>query len=506
MTKPLFSKILVANRGEIAIRVMRACREMGIATVAVYSDADRDAPHVRFADEAVGIGPPPSTQSYLRGAAVIEAALSRGVQAIHPGYGFLSENANFSGEVAAAGMVFVGPPKAAMEAMGDKVSARRTMIAAGVPVVPGSPEPLASDEEALVAAAKVGYPVMLKASAGGGGKGMRRVEGEEGLLSALRQARSESRSSFGDDRVYLEKLVVRPRHVEIQIFSDSHGHHLHLFERDCSIQRRNQKVVEETPCPVLSQSTRQEMARVATRAAAAIGYLGAGTCEFLYDAASTEFYFLEMNTRLQVEHPITEWLTGIDLVKAQIQVAAGLPSPFTQEEVQARGHAIEVRVYAEDPSQGFLPAPGLLQRVAMPEGPWVRVDGAVHSGYPVPIHYDPMIAKLSVWGRDRHEAIARMNRALSEFDVTGIRTTIPFFQQVMAHPHFLSGDYATDFIPRAWPDGIPLVGEPAEEAFIAAALLQRRGELGRQAVPEGPVASPSPWAHAGRLRGLRSRS
>ncbi|MCK6529409.1 acetyl-CoA carboxylase biotin carboxylase subunit [Myxococcota bacterium] len=500
MPNPPFRKILVANRGEIALRVMRACREMGIATVAIYSEADRDARHVRFADEAFCVGKAASAQSYLRGEVVLDAARRAGAEAIHPGYGFLSENADFAQAVEDSGLVFVGPTAAAMRAMGDKVDARRTMIAAGVPVVPGTHEPLADEAEAARVAAGIGYPVMLKASAGGGGKGMRRVESEAEIGPALRGARSESRSSFGDDRVYMEKLVVRPRHVEVQVLSDTHGHHLHLFERDCSVQRRNQKVIEETPCPVLPEEVRAEMTRVATRAAGAIGYRGAGTVEFLYDARDQSFYFLEMNTRLQVEHPITEWVTGIDLVKAQLDVAAGRALPFGQEDVRRHGHAIECRIYAEDVEAGFVPSPGRIEAVTLPEGPWVRVDGAIRPGYAVPIHYDPMIAKLSAWGRDRDEAIARMRRALTEFDLVGIPTTIPFFLSVMDDPVFRSGVYATDFIPGRAARGADTAPEPPDEAFLAAALLAWRRE--RAVAPAAASAPTAAWPLAGRLRVL----
>jgi len=503
MTPP-FSKVLIANRGEIAVRVIRACRELGIAPIAVFSEADRDALHVRQAFEAYCIGPAPSADSYLRMDRILDVALKFGAEAIHPGYGFLAENAVFARKVVDAGLAWIGAPPAAMEVMGDKVSARQAMIAAGVPVVPGTTEPLADDAEAVQVAAELGYPVMIKASAGGGGKGMRRVESAEGLASALRGARSEAASAFGDDRIYVEKCIVGPRHVEVQIFSDGHGHHLHLFERDCSVQRRHQKLVEETPCPVLDEATRAAMTSVATKAAAAVDYRGAGTVEFLL-ARDGSFYFLEMNTRLQVEHPITELVTGVDLVHAQIAVAAGAPAPFTQEQLSQRGHAIEVRICAEDPSNNFVPCPGRIDSVRFPGGPWVRVDGALYGGYDVPIHYDPMLAKLVVWGHDRPAAIARMKRALSELTITGIRTNIPFFIQVMRHAPFVSGDYDTGYIERHLGRDLRLDdGSKAEIAAIAAALAAYRDEQARarRADPGPAGSSGSSWTMAGRLKRL----
>ena len=502
---PPFKKILIANRGEIAVRVMRGCRELGIVPVAVYSEADRDAMHVRHAFEAYCIGPAPSSESYLRGDKIIEVALACGAEAIHPGYGFLAENAAFARAVEAAGLTWIGAPPAAMEVMGDKVTSRRAMQAAGVRVVPGTSDPIDDDDEALRIAEEIGFPVMLKASAGGGGKGMRKVDDEGGFTSALRGARSEARSAFGDDRVYIEKFISDPRHVEVQVFSDAHGNHLHLFERDCSIQRRHQKLVEETPCPVLSEETRAAMTAVATKAAAAVDYLGAGTVEFLYDSSDASFYFLEMNTRLQVEHPITELVTGVDLVHAQIAVAAGAPAPFTQEQLVQRGHAIEVRICAEDPSRGFVPSPGRIEAVAIPQGPWVRVDGAMYPGYEVSVYYDPLLAKLVVWGADRAAAIARMKRALRELRVTGIRTNIPFFVQVMRHDAFCSGVYDTGYIGRYLGDELKL-GEGRHEdiAAIAAVLATWFDERARQPSHGSSAAAggASPWTMSGRLRRL----
>ena len=504
-----FRKILIANRGEIAVRVIRACRELGIAPVAVFSEADRHALHVRQAFEAYCIGPAPSAESYLRMDRILEVAAQSGVDAIHPGYGFLAENAVFARKVVDAGFVWIGAPPEAMEVMGDKVTSRKAMQEAGVPVVPGTTEPVADDAEAERIAAEMGFPVMVKASAGGGGKGMRRVDEPADLASALRGARSEAKSAFGDDRVYIEKFIDRPRHVEVQIFSDALGNHLHLFERDCSIQRRHQKLLEESPCPVLGDETRDQMTKVAVRAAEAVDYLGAGTVEFLYGGDGT-FYFLEMNTRLQVEHPITEMVTGVDLVRAQILVAAGLPVPFTQEELQQRGHSIEVRICAEDPAENFRPAPGRIASLRLPDGPWVRVDGAMYPGYEVPVHYDPMLAKLIVWGETRDVAIGRMKRALHELTVGGIRTNVPFFIQVMRHEAFLSGHYDTGFIERHLGVDLKLDdGSHGKVAAIAAALSTWRDESRRRANTSSGTDGTngvSSWGLAGRLERLRRQS
>ena len=444
----MFRRILIANRGEIAVRVARACRELDISPVAVYSEADASALHVRLSDRAYLLGPAPSAESYLRIDRVIEAALRSGAEAVHPGYGFLAENPAFSRAVEAAGLVFIGPPAAAMELMGSKTSARRAAIEAGAPVVPGTTEPLRSIEEARETASRFGYPVMLKAAAGGGGKGMRLVAAEDGLASAFDTARSEAEAAFGDSSVYLEKAVERPRHVEIQIFSDRHGNHVHLSERECSIQRRHQKVIEECPSPLNDAGLRERMGEAALRVARAADYVGAGTVEFLVSDVTREFYFLEMNTRLQVEHPVTELVTGIDLVREQITVAAGEPLSFRQEDVRLRGHAVECRVYAEDPENNFLPSPGRITSLRVPAGPHVRDDGGVYSGAEVSIYYDPMISKLATWGRTRAEAVGRMRRALDEYEVGGIRTTLPFFREVMRDEEFLAGRLDTGFIER----------------------------------------------------------
>ena len=494
----MFKKILIANRGEIACRVIRACREMNISTVAVYSEADRDALHVRMADEAYHIGPAPSSESYLRGDRVIEVAKSSGAEAIHPGYGFLSENADFVRQVVNAGLTFIGPPPEAMDAMGGKITARKIATEAGVPVVPGTNDPITSVDEALKIAAEIGYPVMLKASAGGGGKGMRLVADETELKSALEAARSEALSSFGDESVFMEKAVVRPRHIEIQVFSDTHGNHVHLGERECSIQRRHQKVIEEAPSPINSPELREKMGACAVMVAKAVGYVGAGTVEFLVSDLDRSFYFLEMNTRLQVEHPVTELVTGIDLVREQINVAWGETLSFRQEDVRMNGHAIECRVYAEDSEQNFMPSPGKIVKLRVPAGPGVRDDGGVYEGGEVSIHYDPMISKFAVHGKDRKEAIERMRRALAEYEVAGIKTTLPFFREVMDDPVFIAGDLDTGFISgfRERRREEEKSSHSNDLAVIAAALGRR--ETSRNAeVP--PVSNkPSKWVMAGR--------
>ena len=469
LTRRPIRKVLIANRGEIAVRIIRGCHERGIDSVAVFSEADRAALHVRMAREAVCIGPAPSSESYLRVDRILEVAAQTGTDAIHPGYGFLSENADFARAVMDAGMVWIGPPPAAIDAMGSKTASRQLMQAAGVPIVPGTTEPVLTVEEAASVAAEIGFPVMLKAAAGGGGKGMRRVMHADDLPGAFRAARSEAASSFGDDAVYIEKLIVDPRHIEVQVLSDAHGNHVHLFERDCSIQRRNQKVVEETPCPVLADDTRQAMAAVAVQAARAVDYEGAGTVEFMYGADGS-FYFLEMNTRLQVEHPITELVTGVDLVHAQLRVAQGEPLWFRQEDLVQRGHAIELRVYAEDPGANWAPSPGRVVGYREPTGPWVRVDAGMYEGAEVPIHYDPMIAKLVVWGEDRGAAIGRAARALREYRIRGVRTSIPFFRAVLKDPDFLSGEYSTGFLDEARMERLTKTERFDDVATIAAAI------------------------------------
>ncbi len=502
----MFKKILIANRGEIACRVMRACREMRISPVAVYSDADKDALHVRMADEAYHIGAAPSSESYLRADRIIEAATRSGAEAIHPGYGFLSENADFVRQVEKSGLKFIGPAPEAMESMGGKISARRIAIEAGVPVVPGTTEPLKSPEDAMATAADFGYPVMLKASAGGGGKGMRLVADAAELGEAFETARSEARSSFGDDAVYIEKAIVRPRHIEIQIFSDSQGNHVHLGERECSIQRRHQKVIEECPSPINSAELREKMGSCAVMVAKAVNYVGAGTVEFLVSDVDRSFYFLEMNTRLQVEHPVTELVTGIDLVREQIRVAAGEPLSFSQKDILMHGHAIECRIYAEDPENNFIPSPGRISRLRVPHGPGVRDDGGVYEGAEVSIHYDPMISKFAAFGRDRGEAIDRLRRALSEYQIEGIKTTLPFFREIVEDDVFIEGNLDTGFISN-WLERRQkreISQEDRDLAIVAAAVsFSRAGKV--QNARNISTDAQSKWAAAGRLATLSVR-
>jgi acetyl-CoA carboxylase biotin carboxylase subunit len=491
----VFAKLLIANRGEIAVRVIRACREAGIRAVAVFSEADREALHVRLADEAYAIGPAPARQSYLVADRLLEVARRAGAEAVHPGYGFLSENARFAEACRAAGLVFVGPPPDAIARMGDKTAARRAAIEAGVPVVPGTREPVGSDAEAHRAARELGYPVMIKAAMGGGGKGMRLVRAPGELEGALRLARSEASSAFGDQAVYLEKAIVEPRHIEIQVLADAHGRVVHFGERECSIQRRHQKLVEEAPSPFVDEALRAEMGRAACRLLAAVGYQSTGTVEFLVDA-ERRFYFLEVNTRLQVEHPVTELVTGIDLVREQLRVAAGEKLGYAQGDVVVRGWAIECRILAEDPAAGFVPCPGRLTAWRPPGGPWVRVDAGVYEGAEVPLHYDALLAKLVVWGRDREEATRRMRGALGEFGVGGVRTTLRFHEAVMQHPDFLAGRLSTAFVERAFPGGRGFPApSPARARAAAIAVVLR--ERARGAAPVIP-ARPSPWALAAR--------
>ena len=463
-----FKKVMIANRGEIAVRIARGVREMGAIPVAIFSEADRDALHVRVAGEAWCVGPPASRESYLNIDRVIDAAKKSKSDAIHPGYGFLSENADFAQAVIDAKIAWIGPPPKAIDAMGSKTGAREIAKKAGVPIVPGTP-PISSVDEARAAAEKMGYPVLIKASEGGGGKGMRRVDKPEDLDGAYRMAKSEAKSAFGDDTVYVEKYLREPRHIEIQVLADKHGKTLHLFERECSIQRRHQKVIEESPSPAIDEATRQKMATVAVAAAKAVGYESAGTCEFLYDAEKN-FYFLEMNTRLQVEHPVTEAVTGVDLVKAMLRIAAGEPLSMEQDQVTRRGHAIECRIYAEDPERNFMPSPGKITAYRAPAGPGVRVDGGVYSGYEVPVHYDPMIAKLVTFGLSRNAAIRRMLRALGEYTVHGIKTAIPLYIKIMKDPDFQAGKITTHFLTPEYLKG-PFGGWVEEkEALLAAAV------------------------------------
>lgn len=441
----MIKKILVANRGEIAIRVMRSCREMGIKSVAVFSEADRTSMHVRYADEAYCIGPAPSNESYLVIDNIIEAAKKSGADAIHPGYGFLSENAEFSDRCKKEGIIFIGPSSNAINTMGDKITARITMQKANVPVVPGTTEPIKELDKAIEVIKQIGLPVMIKASAGGGGKGMRLVSKEEDIEAAVNSSKSEARAAFGDDSVYIEKYINSPHHIEFQILADNHGNCIHLFERECSVQRRHQKVIEETPSPIMTPEVREEMGKYAVAAAKAVNYSGAGTIEFIVDD-DLNYYFLEMNTRLQVEHPITERVVGVDLVKEQIKIANNEVLGIKQEDLSQTGHAIEARIYAEDPNNNFMPNPGLIKHITEPLGPGVRHDGYVYEGYEIPMYYDPMISKMVVWAPTRDEAIERMKRALYAYKIVGVKTSIPFLNRIMDVPSFREGRYNTHII------------------------------------------------------------
>lgn len=465
---PQIKKILVANRGEIALRVMRSAKEMGIKTVAVYSEADREALHVRFADEAVFIGPPASSESYLRIDKIIDAARKTGAQAIHPGYGFLSENEHFSQAVDDAGMIFIGPSPKSIEVMGSKLAAKEAVAKFNVPLVPGTSEPIDDINKAKKIAKDIGYPILIKASAGGGGKGMRIVENENEFQEQMERAVSEATSAFGDGSVFIEKYVTKPRHIEFQIFGDKHGNVIHFFERECSIQRRHQKVVEEAPSSVLTPDIRRRMGEAAINVAKSCGYYGAGTVEFILDD-SLNFYFLEMNTRLQVEHPVTEMITGIDLVKLQISVAQGEKLPFKQEDLKIHGHAVEVRVYAEDPSNNFLPDIGTLQTYKRPQGNGIRVDDGFEQGMSIPFYYDPMIAKLICHAETREMAIEKTIRAIQEYEITGLETTLGFCNFVMHHEAFRSGKFDTGFVGKYFkPEVLTATPDPAEEELAAA--------------------------------------
>ena len=495
-----FKKVLIANRGEIAIRVARACRKMGIGTVAVYSEADRNALHVRYADEAYFIGPEPANESYLRIDKIVEVAVKSGCDAVHPGYGFLAENSEFVKACEEAGITFIGPNTESMYILGDKTRARQKMIEAGVPVVPGTKDPVESLEHALKVAEEVGYPIMFKASAGGGGKGMRLINSPEEFKEVYDLAKGEALSAFGDDRMYIEKAIVKPRHVEIQIARDKHGNAIHLFERECSIQRRHQKVIEESPSLAINDEVRHKMGEAAIKAVAAANYDSVGTVEFLVDK-DMNFYFLEVNTRLQVEHPVTEMVTGIDIVKLQIEIAEGKPIPYKQEEIKQIGHAIECRIYAEDPDNNFMPSPGFITGLRLPGGPGVRVDSGVYSRGEVPLYYDPMVAKLVVWDETREDAIARMKRALKEFVVKGIKTTIPFHQKVMRNEDFIKGNISTEFIDKEVLVE-PQKREGSKEAALAAAAIKeflREKELSKKLFEfKETCGYGSPWKEAGR--------
>lgn len=499
----MFKKLLIANRGEIAVRIARACREMGISPVAIYSDADRAALHVRVADQAINIGPPPSNESYLVIDKVIAAAKKAGAEAIHPGYGFLSENAEFAEAVERSGLVLVGPPASAMKLMGFKTSARRIAQSAGAPVVPGTVSPLESVEEAERVAGEIGYPIMLKASAGGGGKGMRLVHSRQEIASAFSLASSEAASSFNDSALYIEKYIDSPRHIEIQLIGDRLGSIVYLGERECSIQRRHQKVLEECPSPVVDGDLRRRMGEAAVSIARAAGYENAGTIEFLLDS-TRNFYFLEMNTRLQVEHPVTELVTGRDLVHEQIRVASGEKLSFSQDHIVMRGAAIECRIYAEDPEDNFLPSPGRITKLVTPAGPGVRYDSGSYQGWEVPIYYDPLLAKLCVWAETREAAINRLTRVLNEYTVEGIHTTVPFFRAVVHNEEFRRGEINTGFIDRFWRGGLN-----ADESFngdtqarsdmaVIASILHTNLSTERQGIMS-PSQTESRWKLYGRV-------
>lgn len=505
----MFKKLLIANRGEIAIRVIRACHEMNIEAVAVFSDADRHSLHVRSADEAYHIGPAPSRESYLNIDKIIGVAKRAKADAIHPGYGFLAENPEFARRCEREGIVFIGPSPEAMLKLGNKIEARRLMKSAGVPIVPGTEEPVNDLKEAKKIAKKIGYPVMLKAAAGGGGKGMRRVQNEEEMESAFNMARSEAHASFGDDSIYIEKLIVNPRHVEVQLLGDKQGNVIHLFERECSIQRKHQKLIEETPAPAIDEKTRKKICEIAVRGARAARYYCAGTMEFLVDA-DKNFYFMEVNTRLQVEHPITERVTGVDVVKAMIEVAAGNKLKLKQKDITQRGHAIECRICAEDPVNNFAPSPGVIHELRVPGGFGVRDDSGIYEGWEVPLYYDSMLSKLIVWADSRDEAIMRMRRALREYKIKGIKTNIPFHQWVMNHERFIKGNYDTHFIDEEFsPEVLKKSYSHEEIAIISAAIAAYRRDkeikAGISILNNKSTSGISAWKISGRMEEL-SRS
>lgn len=498
----MFKKILIANRGEIAVRVMRACRMMGISTVAIFSEADRNSLHVMLADEAYCIGGNLSTESYLNIDKVLDVVQKSKAEAVHPGYGFLSENKNFVQALDKMGVVFIGATAQNISDMGDKLRSRELMRQAGVPVVQGSDGTVNSVAEAEQVCQKIGFPVIIKASSGGGGKGIRVVHEAGELASAFRACRSEGKNYFNDDRVFIEQFIQSPKHIEIQVFGDSHGNMVHLFERECSVQRRHQKLIEETPSPSVPNSVRQRMGEVSVAAAKSIDYLGAGTMEFIFDNKSKDFFFMEMNTRLQVEHPVTEMTTGFDLVQEQIMVAAGQKLSFDQKQVESIGHAIELRICAEDP-ETFAPAPGRIRSCRVPQGPFVRVDGAIYSGYEVPIFYDPMLAKLVAWGKNRNECVGRLKAALAEFFLTGVKSNLPLHRAILDHPKFLDGSYTTQFIAqhlqgREKKEFFTLVDE---DAFVVAAAIEAYKNARVNDVSKQKLARK--WRHMGRHRQLR---
>lgn len=487
------TKLLVANRGEIALRVMRTAKEMGIKTVAVFSEADRNALHVRFADEAICLGGPASSESYLRADKIIEACRITGAQAIHPGYGFLSENAGFSKMVEEAGLLFVGPNAHAIEIMGSKLAAKAAVKAYDIPMVPGTPEAISDRDEARTICQQIGFPILIKASAGGGGKGMRIVNHIDELDEQIDRAMSEALSAFGDGSVFIEKYILGPKHIEVQVLGDKHGNIVHLFERECSVQRRHQKVVEEAPSAVLTQEVRARIGADAVKVAKACGYYGAGTVEFIMDK-DLNYYFLEMNTRLQVEHPVTEQITGVDLVREMIRIAEGHPLSFSQEALSLRGHSIEIRVYAEDPTNNFLPDIGNLKRYVRPQGPGIRVDDGFEEGMDIPIYYDPMIAKLIVTAANREEAIARMIRAIDEYNITGVKTTLDFCKFVMEHENFRSGAFTTGFVGEYFkPEMLTEASDMQEELAAALTHILANPLMSKPLADYTPALEPNPW-------------
>lgn len=501
----MFKKILIANRGEIALRVMRTCREMDIEVIAVYSEADRTAPHVLFADEAYLIGPAPSTESYLNYTKILEVARESGAEAIHPGYGFLSENTDFAREVSEAGIVFIGPPASAIKTMGDKTMARQSMLKTQVPVVPGTEEPIAEIDQALEVAIKIGFPVLIKAAGGGGGKGMRIVNSEEEFEDAVGKAQRESQSAFGDGRVYIEKYLEEPHHIEFQVLADTHGNTIHLNERECSIQRRYQKVVEESPSPFIDDVLRAEMGQAAVETAESCKYVGAGTVEFLVDKHKN-FYFLEMNTRLQVEHPVTEMVTGVDLVAEQIRIAYGEALSFRQEDISTSGHAVECRIYAEDASHDFAPSTGEIVMLQIPDGAGTRFDGAIRQGIEITPYYDPMLGKLICWANDRNAALNRCERSLREFYIGGIETTIQFCRSVVKHPVFRKGTYDTHFYANFRDELHADLAASSDEVLLVAggSLYHHQKQVKHRSVSNDPTGKVrSNWVNA-QLRSTKS--
>jgi acetyl-CoA carboxylase, biotin carboxylase subunit len=502
MSTKMFKKVLIANRGEISLRVTRTLRELGVTSVAVYSDADRNGLHVLLADEAYHIGPPPSAQSYLNIDKILEVAKKSGADAIHPGYGFLSESPEFAKRIKEAGLTFIGPTVENILAMGDKLASRELVMKAGVPCVPGSAGAIKDDADAAREAERIGYPVILKASAGGGGKGIRVVHEPKELAGAFRACQSEGKNYFKDDRVFMERFVQNPKHIEVQVFGDTHGNVVHLYERECSMQRRNQKIIEECPSISVPDDVREKLGQVAVAAAKSIQYVGAGTIEFIFDNKTKEFFFMEMNTRLQVEHPVTELVVGYDLVKEQISVALGNKLNFTQKDVKQKGHAIEMRICAEDPVN-FTPAPGKIRKYRMPAGPFVRLDNCAYPGYEVPIHYDPMIAKLIVWGANRKECVERAQRALAEYMLTGIKSNIVLHKNILQHPKFLDGSYTTQFIDQeiAGKKHKELFMFVDDEVFLISAAIEAYIQSKSRDVGDYNLASQ--WKKSGRLSALR---